>query len=148
MAQLYSATSGVGALTAATARTLIELATGATIDNVWVGFDITFDGVTATAVPVKVDIISTTASGTGTSHTPARIGNAQARASITTAEILTTVEGSTPTVLMSWYVPPTSGFSYQWPLGRELGMTVSKFFGLRCTAPAGVNALANVFFEE
>jgi hypothetical protein len=148
MAQLYSVTSGAVALTAATARTLIEIATGATIDNVWVSFDITFDGVTATAVPVKVDIISTTASGTGTTYTPVKIGNSQNRASITTAEIATTVEGSTPTVLLSWYVPPTSGFSYQWPLGRELGQTVSKFFGIRCTAPAGVNAIANLLFEE
>lgn len=148
MAEQFSVTSGVGALTAATARTLIELATGSTIDNVWLGFDITFDGATATAVPVKVDIITTTASGTGTTYTPVKFGASQSKSAITTAEVLTTVEGSSPTVLMSWYVPPTSGFSYQWPLGRELYMAPSKFMGIRCTAPAGVNAIANLVFEE
>ena len=148
MSQLFIVTSGVVALTAATARTLIELATGAAVANQWVAFDITFDGVTATAVPVKVDIITTTASGTGTTYTPVRYSPSQPVAAATTAEIATTVEGSTPTVVQSWYVPPTSGFSYQWPLGRELAMFPSKFMGIRCTAPAGVNAIANLVFEE
>lgn len=148
MAQQYIVSSGVVALTAATARTLIELATGAAIENLWVSFDITFDGATATATPVKVDIITTTASGTGTTYTPVKYGASQPTNSVTTAEIATTVEGSSPTVVQSWYVPPTSGFSYQWPLGRELAMFPSKFMGIRCTAPAGVNAIANLVFEE
>lgn len=148
MSNIFIVTSGVVGLSAATARTLIELATGAAVANYWVAFDITFDGVTATAVPVKVDVISTTASGTGTTSTPVKYGPSQPIVSATTAEIATTVEGSTPTVITSWYVPPTSGFSYQWPLGRELTMFPSKFMGIRCTAPAGVNAIANLIFEE
>lgn len=143
----YGITTGSTALVAATAKTVIEVATGTSMAPEWVSFDVSFNGTSATAVPVLCEIVSYTATGTGTTFTPKRVGAATGVA-ISTAKINDTVEPSTPTVLMAWFVPPTSGFSYQWPLGRELMEPVSSFYGLRLTAPAVVNYVANVVFEE
>lgn len=148
MAEQYLVTVSGLSLSAATAKTAIELATGATIDNVWIGFDVSFNGVTATNVPVLLELISSTATGTGTAYTPNRIGANQGRAALTTAKHSLSAEGASPTVLASWYVPPTSGFSYLFPLGREFGQPVSAFRGIRLTAPNAVSAAVNLWFEE
>ena len=143
----YVVTTGSTALTAATAKTMIELSTTANVPCEWIGADITFNGVTATAVPVTVDFCTYAATGTGTAYTPKRGGQAVGTAQ-TTAKINDTVEPTTPVVLFSWFIPPTSGVMYQWPLGRELFHNVSTLQGIRLTAPAAVNATVNLWFEE
>lgn len=147
---LWTVTTGSVASGTA-AKTMIELATGTAISNYWVAFDITFDGVTASAVPVLVELISSTASGTGTAITfaaPHRYNVSSSYNPQTTAKVNLTVEGSTPTVIDGWRVPPTSGMSYQWPLGREFGMGISQFKGIRVTAAATVNYVCNLVFGE
>lgn len=149
MAEQYSAICPSQALAAATAKTLIELTTGSTIDMVLIGFDVGFDGISASAVPVKVELITYTTTGTGTTYTPNRVGQNQGRASITTAKNNMTVEGTgSITVIANWVISPTTSFSYLYPLGREVALPPSKSIGLRVTAPAIVNATANAYFEE
>lgn len=143
----YTVTTGSTALVAATAKTMIELSSSANVPAEWIACDITFNGVTASAVPVTVDFCTYTATGTGTTYTPKRFGQALGTAA-TTAKINDTVEPSTPTVLFSWFIPPTSGVQYQWPLGRELFQGTSVVQGIRLTAPAIVNAIVNLTFEE
>lgn len=143
----YLITNGSQALTAATAKTLIEASTTANVPCEWIALDITFDGVTASAVPVRVDLCTYAATGTGTAYTPKRGGQAVGTAQ-TTTKINDSAEPTTPVILMSWFVPPTSGLFYQWPLGRELFHNVSTVQGIRLTAPAGVNAIVNLTIEE
>lgn len=143
----YVITAGPTALAAATAKTMIEVSTSANVPAEWVSVDITFDGVTASAVPVRVDFCTYAATGTGTAYTPKRLGQAVGT-SQSTVKINDTVEPSTPTVLFSWYIPPTSGVMYQWPLGRELFHNVGTVQGIRLTAPAAVNVVANLTVEE
>jgi hypothetical protein len=143
----YVISTGAVALSAATAKTVIEASTTANVPNEWVAVDITFDGVTASAVPVRVDFCTYAATGTGTAYTPKKLGQAVGTAQ-TTSKINDTVEPTTPVILFSWYIPPTSGVMYQWPLGRELFHTVSTVQGIRLTAPAAVNAIVNLTFEE
>lgn len=143
----YIITAGPTALVAATAKTIVELTSTANVPPEWVAVDITFDGTTAAATPVRVDFCTYAATGTGTAYTPKRFGQALG-ISATTAKINDTVEPTTPTVLFSWYVPPTSGISYQWPLGRELFQATSTIMGIRLTAPAAVNAIVNLSIEE
>lgn len=150
MAEQFSVTSGASALTAATVKYLIQLATGSTIDNALVEFDISFDG-SATGTNATVDVCRATAATTtsGATYTPLKYGQNQSRsASITTARINDTAGGGTVTPLQSFYVPVNSGLSIQWPLGRELAMIASTFLVIRVTSPVGVNALSNVVFEE
>lgn len=147
MATQYSVSTGSTALTAATAKTIIEGSSTANVPPEWIAVDISFDGVTATATPVRVDFCTYSATGTGTTYTPKRLGQAVGTAA-STWKINDTGEPSTPTILFSWFIPPTSGIFYQWPLGRELFHPVSTVQGIRCTAPAGVNVICNLLIEE
>ncbi len=68
-----------------------------------------------------------------------------------TARINDTTDGASPTVIRGWLVPPTGGFSYQWPLGREPSMFISDFMALRITTVAGSgtpNYDATITYEE
>lgn len=148
MAVQYVITTGSTALTAATAKTMIEGTTDANgPPPEWIALDITFNGTTATAVPVTVDFCTYAATGTGTAYTPKKFGQAVGVAR-STWKINDTVEPTTPVVLFSWFIPPTSGITYQWPLGRELFHPISTVQGIRLTAPAGVNAIVNLTIEE
>ena len=150
MAQ-WVVTTGSTALVTATAKTAVELATGTAITNRIFQIDVTFNGTSATAVPVTVDLISSTATGTGTAITFAaahQVDSATSGNPISTAKVNLTAEGAGPVVIAAWFVPPTAGVTYQLPLGREYDMKVSQFRGVRLTAPAVVNYIVNVWFEE
>ncbi len=145
----YSVVAGSTALVAATAKTAIELATGATITNNIVQYSVSFNGAPGTAVPVTVEWITYTTTGTGTAYTPNKISSPPGPASVTTAKVNMTAEGTgSITVIDSQFVPPTSGVAYQFPLGREIAMGASAFLGLRLTAPVAVNYLVTIYFEE
>ena len=150
MARVYTVTTGSVALTATTAKTVAEITTPSTVTNDWVGIEASFDGATATNVPVKVELVSYTGASTGTSFTPLKAnGAAQNVASASTAKYNDTVEPTGPTVRRTWFVPPTSGVIVQLPLGREIAsMPVSSIYGLRFTAPNNVNVAVNIDFEE
>lgn len=150
MAKVYTVTTGAVALTAATAKTVAEVTTGAGVTNVWVGFDVSFDGNSPAAVPVKIELVSYTGASTGTGFTPLKAnGEAQNVAATSTAKVNDTVEPTVPTVRRTYLISPTSGAFWQFPLGREIAyMPVSSIYGLRCTAPAAVNVAINLDFEE
>ena len=139
--------SGSTALAAATAKTVLVGTTTANVPCEWIAVDIMFDGTTSTAVPVLVEFCTYTGSGTGSAVTPGRLGQAVGTAA-TTWKNAVTVEPTSPTVLFAWWVPPTSGLWYQWPLGRELFHNVSANQGIRLTAPAVVNCRVNITIEE
>lgn len=145
---LYAVRSGSVALSAATAKTAIELNLGSTITAKLNYVDWSFDGVSATATPVLVELITYTTTGTGSAATPRPIGE-DGRASIVTAKTTMTVEGTgSVTTIWDVWTPPTSGERFFFPLGQEFALAVSKSYGLRFTAPATVNVRANVFFTE
>jgi hypothetical protein len=146
MAAQYTVTTGSTALVAATAKTVVELTAGANALAELIALDVSFNGTTATAVPVTVEITTFATTGTGTAFTPKRVGAAGTAQA--TAKINDTVEPATQTVIAAWFVSPTSGMSYQWPLGRELVVANSGLVGIRLTAPAIVNYLVNLSFEE
>lgn len=144
-------TTGSTALVAATAKTAIEIATGATVNNKFIGMDISFNGVSSSAVPVTWEICSYSASGTGTAITFAvahRFSVETDTNPASTAKVNMTVEGTGTTVRWGGFVHPQTGFFYQWPLGREADMDNSQFMGIRLTAPAIVNYIVNLYFEE
>lgn len=149
MARRYAVPISAVAFVAATAKGAFELATPSTVAKVCiVEWILTFDGVTATNVPPLCEWIQTTATGTGSAFTPLQLGGA-AVASITTAKTAITTIGSTPTIYFPMYIPPTSGFGLQSPLGREpIEMMASQFWTLRVLAANNVNGSGWVVFEE
>ena len=147
MAVQYVVTTGSTALTAATAKTMIEASSSANQPPEWITAEISFNGTVPTNTPVTIDFCTYAATGTGTAYTAKRFGQAVGTAA-TTFKINDTVEPTTPTVLYSWLINPTSGIWYPLPLGRELFQAVSTVQGIRLTAPQAVNAIVNLTVEE
>lgn len=146
MAEVYSVTTGATAIGAAATKTVIELATASTASGRIVGLTASFD--LASGTPPAVEIGKYTATGTGTTYTPLKYnGEAQNRAAVWTAKINHSVEPSTFTLIDGLYV---YGNQAQWPLGRELYVPPSAFYGVRLITPSGVsgNYRVTVIFEE
>jgi|HubBroStandDraft_6_1064221.scaffolds.fasta_scaffold166117_3 hypothetical protein len=145
----YTVDSGAVALTAGTAKTLLSIATGSVVPVDIVEMAFSCDA-TSTGL-LKVEFIVFTSDGTGTSYTPkAANGDASLVAAATTAKINYTVEPTGVTVVRTWdFALPTGPFDFEYPLGREFTIPVSKFYGYRfTTTTVSPNGFCTVTFEE
>jgi hypothetical protein len=151
-----TATAGAAALAAATAKTLVMITAATANQPAVVEIGVSFDGVAASAVPVLVELVSGTATTTGTvvAQTPKQLRGWPAQTAQTTGQITITAEPTVQLVNRKWLVTPNGGlFVVQFPLGREptglvTATTDAKTWSLRATAPAIVNAHAYMEFEE
>lgn len=152
----YAVKTGTSAtaLSAATAKTLVDLISGAGDSPIVTEMSVGFDGVTASAVPVLVELGYSTqgAAGTpGTSPTPTLI---RGRGTTTvTSGVDYSAEPTTLTPFKHWLVTPNGGLLVlQFPLGREpqpdLSGGTNKGIFLRANAPAVVNTRAYMEFED
>ena len=144
-------TEGAQPLTAATAETMLNFINAANSKLLLVEFSVSFDGVTATAVPVLVELCHSTQAGAGTSSSATiRQIRGATRTVQGTAERQYTVEPTVITVLKEWLVRPDGGLLHlQFPLGREPEQnTTLDGLLLRATAPATVNARASMEVEN
>jgi hypothetical protein len=146
-------TAGAIALTAATAKTILNVISGANAVHRLVEFSVSFDGVTPTAVPVLVELCYSTQATAGT-PTGGTFTPTQARGPTRTPQALGsrnyTAEPTVLTTWKRWLVPAFNGLLVmQFPLGREPEQIVTADgMLLRCTAPAGVNCQGYLEFEE
>ena len=146
---LYSMSVDGIALVAATAKSIAELGTPATDRARIVEWSVTFDGVTSTAVPVKVEVGRFSAAvTTATTFTIDKIDPADGAASVVAKHSTSTEGAGTADDVMNYRVPATGGLVMQYPLGREFVMAVSTFWRIRCTAAAAVNVTFHVIWEE
>jgi hypothetical protein len=152
MAARYTVeTTGDVALSAATAKTILSVICAANAPLRLTEIGVSFDGVTATAEPVTVELCSSTqaTAGTSTSQTPVQTGGPTRTAQAGGARNYT-AEPTVLTVLKRWLVRADGGLLVlQFPLGREPEqVTTADALCIRCTAPATVNAQAYIEFEE
>lgn len=146
---LYSMSFDGTALVAATAKTIAELGVSSTNRIKVVAWSVTFDGVTASAVPVKIEVGRFSAAvTTASAYTANKIDPADGAATVTAKNSATAEGAGTASDVEIYRVPPTGGFVMQFPLGREWVMPVSTFWRIRCTAAAGVNVTFTVTWEE
>lgn len=151
-----TATGGAIALTAATAKTVLMLIASTANQPSWVEAQVSFDGVSASAVPVLVEWISSTqaTAGTNTAQTPKQIRGWPGQPSQTSAAVNYTAEGTTYEAFKKRLLTPNGGLLViQQPMGREptgiiTATTQFKGMGFRLTAPAGVNCHVDAEFEE
>ena len=109
MAVQYSVPSGAVTLTAATARTCVELATTANLPVELIALDVSSSYLTsATPVDLLIELVAFTVTGTGTTYVSRKYGQGTGT-SYTTAKIADTVEPSTPTVIYAWRMPLPGG---------------------------------------
>lgn len=152
MAVGYAVNSGSVAMAAGAAKTILNVITPSTFGIVVVGFEISFDGVTASAVPALVELCQSTQAGAGTPAgsppTPIQLRGQTIAHGCTIAHNYS----SEPTVLAAaydWWLDPNKGlFDRLWPLGRELEQGVSKGVAVRVNAPAVVNVRASLEWER
>lgn len=144
MRALYSAvTGGAVALAAATAKTVIGVKGGAAFGLDLVGVEIAFDGASATAVPVLLEICyntwATNAPGTNsTSITPTQLNGRVIAHGVSAAKTWTS-EPTALTVLDEILVHPQSGIWIPVQIGQEYDCDLNNGFSIRATAPAIVN---------
>lgn len=156
MANGFIATLGTPFAATAGAKTALLVIAGANSGLCVVEFGISFDGVTATAVPALVELVSSTAATAGTTgETPTVV---QTRGRVTGGEIPTAGGrySAEPTVLVrhrAWYVPQFMGsLTLQFPLGREPETDDSggsiRAYGIRINVSANVNAMCYMEVEH
>lgn len=149
-------TSAAVALSAATAKTCLMVICPAQFGIDLTKFRVEFDGVTASAVPALVELVTCTAAsnvtpGTGNTTETSNITQVYGR-SITTGFTAFSACTSEPTVEVAierFLLTPVGGtLFYDFPLGTSPDTAVSSGIGIRITAPATVNARASMTFER
>ena len=136
------------ALVAATAKTILQLIAPTNIILAVQGIELSFDGTSNTAEPVTVVIMRQTTSGTVTSRAPLKTKDTSTTLQATGGENAS-VEPTSGDILKTFHIHPQAGVVYplQIPDG-ELELPGAGRLGLVLTAPAAVNALATINFEE
>ncbi len=154
-AAAYSLVTGTPfALTAGAKTTLMAIAP-AGHGLAMTEFSVSFDGVTSTAVPALVELVTSTQAGAGTSGVAPTITQIRGRGtggSAPTGGSNYTVEPTTLVSIKRWYIPQFMGtFAFQFPLGREMESDSSagtiKALGIRINVSANVNCVAYMEVE-
>jgi hypothetical protein len=140
-------TEGEIALSAATAKTVLQLVAAANHLVAVKGFSISFDGTSSSAEPVQVDILRQTTAGTSSAGTPVE-ETVTGVTLQTTSRITITAEPTAGAVLRRYEVHPQAGLLEKFTFEDEIIIGAAGRLGIRCTAPATVNCLAHMAFEE
>jgi hypothetical protein len=160
MAAGYACTSGAAFAVTSGAKTLINLISPATAaPPVVTEFGVSFDGVTASAVPALVELCYSTQAAAGTPGTVGTVTQIRGWAGlgVTAGATVSGQYTAEPTVLVpvkQWFVPAFMGlFTIQFPLGREAAgfdtaATSGKGIAIRVSAPAAVNVRGYIEWDE
>jgi len=147
-------TSAAVALSAGVAKTALMVLTPAQFGGDLLSATVSFDGVTATAVPVLCELVTSTNatnSTPGTANTLETVVQAYGR-TITpgfTAFSASTSEPTVLTVLERFLLTPNGGlYPHDIPFPTTPDWAVSAGIGFRLTAPAAVNARLSMGFER
>lgn len=147
---LYTVNSGAVSLTAATLKSILQIATPSTTRAKLVSFSISFNSVTSSDAPAVVDLLRQTTAGTGgTSATVAPLDPDAPAAQSTGLYNISSAEPTAGNVLWSGYVTPVGGlFVLNFAEGEEPILDISSRIGLRVNSPSAVSAIATLTFAE
>lgn len=152
MASIYSATSeGENALVADTQEGILWLMGVTTTTARIIEWGVSFDGVVATAQPIRVGLFRVTNAGTTPTATVEMAWDiGSPAAACIAAKGFATPPTFTSTPLCEYNVHPQSGLIVQYPLGREptIDNVTTDGLGVYCTSNSVVNALATIIWEE
>lgn len=141
------ATTSEVALTAATAKTVLQVVAASNHPVKILEWGVFFDGVSVTAEPVQIRLLRQSTAGTMSALTPVERSNHGVTLQ-TTAQHTATAEPTAGNVLASREVHPQSGYQEKFAIGQEIIIGSAGRIGIECTAPAGVNVRAEIVFEE
>jgi|SRR5882672_4971145 len=128
------------ALVAATPKTVLQITTPSTIRGRLSNLEISFDGTTAGATPVLIQLVTQTTAGTGTAVTPNPIDPSAPASLITSAKDFS-AEPTVGVTSRQWRVSPNAGlWYYTWPqVGEMPSIPISARLAIKMNAAAGVN---------
>jgi hypothetical protein len=146
-------TEGAVALAAGVAKTIIGVKGGAAFGVDWIGYEIGFDGVTASAVPVLVELCyctwATNSPGTNSASTTIDSLYGRGVASGMTAAKSWSAEPTVITPFREFLLTPNGGLIIKdFPRDRTPDSAVAEGFCIRGNAPANVNVRGGMFFER
>jgi hypothetical protein len=146
-------TEGAVALTAATAKSILGVQAASTFGVDLIGFDVAFDGVTGSAVPVLVELCYATFATNPPGTNSTGVTEDQTYGRVITPGFVGarnwTAEPTVVTPQREWLLTPNGGLLiYEYPLGQTPDSAVSEGFVLRLNAPAAVNVRASMRFER
>lgn len=141
------------ALTAATAKTILELPTPSGVEvelcELMLGFDDTSAG------NVKIEFGTFTTTGTGTAATPQKYTQTSKTSGVTAAKVADTVEPTGfsqgtlgGTMYPGLLIPLPLYVPFQWPLAEGFTVPASINFGIRLTASVATNVMGWVAWKE
>lgn len=136
------------ALTAATAKTVIQLVAPSNHRVAITSWSVSFDGTSVTAEPVVIRVLRQTSAGTMSALTPVAMDGSVGETIQSTAQHTATAEPTAGNVLLSMECHPQQGYKEFLPLGQEIILQGAGRVGIECTAPANVNCVACITFEE
>lgn len=143
-----TATTAEIALSAATAKTVLQLVAPSNHRLKVLAWGVYFDGISGSAEPVQVRLIRQTTAGTMSALTPVKVDDSLAESLQATAQHTATAEPTAGDVLKGIEVHPQSGYEEHCPFGQEYIVGGGDRVGIECTAPATVNVRAWMRFEE
>lgn len=149
MANQYVIATGSVTTVAATAKTCIELPTGATTPIIITALEVMSAATAAGTLIVEWGTYTTT--GTGTTVTPQKWGQDQSIAAIVgTVKIADTVEptGFAVGTLPNYVIPLPGMYSIIYPFGREFYQPISVNRALRVTSSLASPVRINLYFEH
>lgn len=135
--------------TGTSAKTLNQVVAAANHPVFVKGFSISFAGTSNTAAPVKVDLCRQSDAGTTSALTPVKAPHDDTDETLqSTARHTATAEPTTGDVIRTVYVHPQTGYTEWFPHTEWIKVGGGDRLGLRVTAAADVNAVAELFCEE
>lgn len=143
-----AATTAEIALSAATAKTVIQIVAPTNQKLKVERIGLFFDGVSPTGEPVQVRVLRQTTAGTMTSLTPVKRNNGDGETIQGTAQHTATAEPTAGDVYDVFEIHPQSGYDIFFPLGQEPLVKGGDRLGIECTAPAAVNVRCKVWWDE
>lgn len=146
LANLY--TPSEVALAAATAKTVLQLTAPANQRLMVKRWGIYFDGISATAEPVVIKLIKQSTAGSGgTSQSPVIISAGSETLQATGLYGITS-EPTTTAVQDVFELHPQMGWQEFIPLDQGFPILGGTRLGITVTAPAIVNCMAKIIYEE
>lgn len=148
-----TSTEAAVALSAGVAKSILGVKGNAAFGVDWIGYRIGFDGVTASAVPVLIELCyvtwATNSPGTNSTSTTIDTLYGRAIANGMTAAKSWSAEPTVVTPFDEFLLTPNGGLVIRdFPRDRTPDSAVAEGFLIRGNAPANVNVRATMLFER
>lgn len=136
------------ALTAATAKTVLQLVAASGVRVAIQTVTVSFDGTSNTAEPVVILLERQTTAGTMSARTVYKKDNDISTSLQVTGLHTATAEPTSGDPVLVYHIHPQAGAQYPLPLPGEIILAGGGRIGIKIKAPANVNCLATIEGEE